>query len=89
MMFPYDSRIIQSNLEHNLAEMKNNSLMNGNEAWKETKDKMRSVLTSIQQNQVKTIKESSMRMLLKDYVYFTTDLCKELFLEFEFISTSL
>ena len=50
---------------------------------------MRSVLTSIQQNQVKTIKESSMRMLLKDYVYFTTDLCKELFLESEFISTFL
>lgn len=53
--------------------MKNKLLSLGNEASKEIKRKLKESLKSRNDNQIKTIKEGSMRMLLKDLIFYKSD----------------
>lgn len=73
ILVPSDPNVIQENLAFNRETMKNKLLSLGNEASKEIKRKLKESLKSRNDNQIKTIKEGSMRMLLKDLIFYKSD----------------
>ena len=80
ILVPRDPAVREANLQFNREYMKNKLLSLGNEASKEIKRKLKESLKSREDNQIKTIKEASMRLLLNDYLYFKSDLSKHIYL---------
>ena len=76
ILIPRDPVVREANFQFNREYMKNKLLSLGNEASKEIKRKLKESLKSREDNQIKTIKEASMRLLLNDYLYFKSDLSK-------------
>lgn len=74
ILIPRDPRVIEANLAFNKKEMKNKLLSLGNEATLEIKRKLKESLKDRNENLLKIIKESSMRLLLKEFLYFKSDL---------------
>jgi len=76
ILYPRDPKVKAANLAFNKETMKNKLMLLGNEATKEIKKKLIDSLPDREKAQIKVIKESSMRILLKDFLYFKSDLSK-------------
>lgn len=74
ILFPRDPKVKEANLRFNREQMKNKLMLLGNDTCREVKKKLEDSLPNREKTQLKVIKESSMRMLLKDFLYFKSDL---------------
>lgn len=76
ILFPRDPKVREANLAFNREQMKNKLMILGTEINKEFNKKLEDSLASREKMQNKVIKDASMRILLKDYLYFKSDLSK-------------
>ena len=76
ILFPRDPKVRRANLRFNQEHMKNKLLSIGDQASKDIKRKLVESLKTKNDNLLKHVKESSMRMLLTDLLYLKSDLSK-------------
>lgn len=76
IFYPSHPDKIRSNLEFNKECMKNKLLSLGKASAEEHKRKVKEALKNRTETLLKTIKENSMRLLLKEFLYFKSDLSK-------------
>lgn len=76
ILFPRDPKVRRANLRFNQEHMKNKLLSIGDQASKEIKRKLVESLKTKNDNLLKHVKESSMRMLLTDLLFLKSDLSK-------------
>jgi hypothetical protein len=74
ILYPRDEKIREANLLFNRDKMKNDLIEHVNEAQSEFKEKLKNALPEREKQQMKVLQESSMRLLLNDYLYFKSDL---------------
>jgi TPP-dependent indolepyruvate ferredoxin oxidoreductase alpha subunit len=71
-----DPKVVKANREFNRENMQNKLLKLSSESSKENKTKLEELLKERNSTQIKTIREGSMRLLLKEYLHFKSDLSK-------------
>jgi hypothetical protein len=76
ILFPRDPKVRRANLRFNQEHMKNKLLSIGDQASKDIKRKLIESLKTRNDNLLKHVKESSMRMLMTDLLYLKSDLSK-------------
>jgi hypothetical protein len=76
ILVPRAKEVIEANLRFNAEHMQNKLLKLSHNSTKEAKKKVEECLADRNKILMKTIREGSMRLLLKEYLYFKSDLSK-------------
>ena len=76
ILYPRDPKIIEANLLYNRKQMQNKLMELSRGASKDIQKKLGETLKSQPDNLLKAIRDSSARELLRDYIYFKSDLSK-------------